>query len=177
MTEAEQELGVTFPDEYREYLLNVSSGGAVHRLQRGEDGWWWTGNDRRQRSLLRTPFPHPDSYAKADADLDAREPQETWFPAEQAYRAAWQAWDAECEAFEEQKTAGAVIAQEHGCGFATLLVITGPLAGTLWWDGRATCDRIVPLATDHSVPRPVTFNQWLEHGSWNLLPPDWGTHR
>jgi hypothetical protein len=176
VAEAEQELGVAFPDEYREHLVQVSSGGAVHRLRRDEEGWWWAGNDRWRRRLLRTPFPHPDSYAEADAELDAREPQRTRFPDEQTYQAARQAWDDECEAFEDRRTAGAVIAQEHGCGFATLLVVTGPLAGTMWWDGRATCDRILPLSLDHSHdPRPVTFGQWLQHGSWNLLPPDWGT--
>ncbi|MEH0532679.1 hypothetical protein QBA75_39190 [Streptomyces stelliscabiei] len=67
--------------------------------------------------------------------------------------------------------------QEHGCGFSTLLAVTGPLAGTVWWDGRATCDRIVPLSPDHlGGARPVRFAEWLRHGSWALLPPDWPPH-
>lgn len=33
---AEQELGVTFPAEYRRYLLNVSAGGPLARLARSE---------------------------------------------------------------------------------------------------------------------------------------------
>lgn len=91
------------------------------------------------------------------------------------YQAAWQSWDVECEAFEEGKTAGAIIAQDNGCGFATLLVVTGPLAGTLWWDGRATCDLIVPLSLDHrGGGRPVMLGEWLRRGSWKLLPPGWG---
>ncbi|MDN3025622.1 hypothetical protein [Streptomyces sp. S.PB5] len=73
------------------------------------------------------------------------------------------------------RTAGAVVVQEHGCGFATLLALTGPLAGTLWWDGRATCDLILPLSPDHvRGARPVTFGEWLGRDSWELLPPGWG---
>jgi hypothetical protein len=88
------------------------------------------------------------------------------------YAAEWKIWDQEYEAFEEWKTAGAVIAQDHGCGFATLLVVTGSLAGTMWWDGRASCDLIVPLSLDHAGgARPVTFGEWLPHGSWDLLSP------
>lgn len=70
-----------------------------------------------------------------------------------------------------------MVVQEHGCGFSTLLAVTGPLAGTVWWDGRATCDRIVPLSLDHlGGARPVRFAEWLRHGSWALLPPDWPPH-
>ncbi len=64
--------------------------------------------------------------------------------------------------------------QEHGCGFSTLLAVTGPLAGTVWWDGRSTCDLIVPLSLDHAgSARPATFGEWLRHDSWELLPPGW----
>ncbi|MEU5891291.1 hypothetical protein ABZ835_31235 [Streptomyces sp. NPDC047461] len=89
--------------------------------------------------------------------------------------AAWRPWAAEADDFEDRKTAGAIVVQEHGCGFATLLALTGPLAGTVWWDGRATCDLIVPLSLDHlRGARPVTFGEWLGRSSWDLLPPGWG---
>ncbi|WP_234359993.1 SMI1/KNR4 family protein [Streptomyces sp. DSM 15324] len=85
--------------------------------------------------------------------------------------------DDEVGEFEDVKTAGAVVVQEHGCGFSTLLAVTGPLAGTVWWDGRATCDRIVPLSPDHlGGARPVRFAERLEHRSWALLPSDWPRH-
>ncbi|WP_199548034.1 hypothetical protein [Streptomyces sp. N35] len=106
------------------------------------------------------PFLHPDSYAEADAQLDAREAQAEDFPDQEAYEKAWRAWDMECEEWEARKTAGAVVVQEHGCGFTTLLVVSGPLAGTLWWDGRATCELIVPLSLDHAgAGQPVGFNE------------------
>jgi len=175
VAEAEAQLGVVFPHEYRRYLLQVSAGGAVARLEKTENGWWWAGNSTMRRDLLPLPFPHPDSYVEADDELDRREPQAEDYPDEEAFSRAWTAWDDECGEFEDRKTAGSVIAEEHGCGFATLLAITGPLAGTLWWNGRATCDLILPLSLDHAGgARPVSFDEWLEHDSWSLLPPGWG---
>ena len=170
--EVEAELGVGFPHEYRRYLLQVSAGGAVAQLARTESGWWWAGNDARWRDLLSLPFPHPDSYEDVDDELHRRLPQAEDYPNEEAFWEAMSSWNVESWEFEERKTAGAVVAKEHGCGFATLLVITGPLAGTLWWDGRASCELIIPLSLDHAGgARAVTFGEWLGRKSWDLLPP------
>lgn len=165
MAEAEAELGVVFPAEYRAHLLDVSAGGAVALLRRTERGWWWDANDGTRRDLLPVPFPHPDAYWDGGPE-----------DCEECASCTSCASCEEFEAFEDGKTAGAVVAQEHGCGFSTLLVVTGPLAGTMWWDGRATCDLIVPLSLDHGRgARPVTFGEWLAStGSWDLLPPGWG---
>ncbi|MBC9718829.1 SMI1/KNR4 family protein [Streptomyces sp. TRM66268-LWL] len=154
----------------------MSAGGTVCELRRTDDGWWWAGdNEYGRRDLLHLPFPHPDDYAAAEDELGLREPRMEDYADESAYDRAWKAWDDEYGELQDRKTAGAVIAQEHGCGFSTLLALTGPLAGTMWWDGRATCDRILPLSLEHgSGARPVTFDEWLDHDSWNLLPPGWG---
>lgn len=146
--EAEAELGIAFPDQYRAYLLRRSAGGAVNRLRRSVAGWGWQGDSDTNYDLLTTAFPHPDSYRAEEEELDARTPSADDYPDESAYRAAWQQWDAEYEVFQERKTSGAVFIQDNGCGFATLLVVTGPLRGSLWFDGRASCDRILPLQLD-----------------------------
>jgi hypothetical protein len=175
VADAQLDLGIVFPAEYRDYLLLQGGDGAVARLEKTDQGWWWAGNSPHRRALLATPFPHPDSYAEQDDALHARMPQARDFGDEASCEAALQSWVRECEAFDERKTAGAIIAQENGCGFATLLVLIGPLAGTMWWDGRATCDLIVPLSLDHpGGAQPVTLHEWLERGSWSLLPPGWG---
>jgi len=175
VAEAEAQLGVGLPHEYRRYLLQVSAGGAVAQLEKTDNGWRWAGNSTRRCDLLSLSFPHPDSYEDADDELYRRLPQAADYPDEDAFSAAVGAWNAEYAEFDERKTTGSVVAKEHGCGFATLLVITGSLAGTLWWDGRATCDLIVPLSLDHAGgARPVTFGEWLGRDSWDLLPPGWG---
>ncbi|MER5602971.1 SMI1/KNR4 family protein [Streptomyces sp. NPDC002265] len=173
--EAEADLQVAFPGAYRRYLLQVSSGGAVAQLEKTENGWWRTGNSTRRRDLLPLPFPHPNSYEEADDEFYRRLPRAEDYADEDAFSEPMHAWNTEYWEFNERKTAGAIVAQEHGCGFATLLVISGPLAGTLWWDGRATCDLITALSLDHADgARPVTFGQWFGCDSWDLLPPGWG---
>ncbi|MFD6555817.1 SMI1/KNR4 family protein [Streptomyces sp. NPDC058398] len=164
--EAETELGIAFPDQYREYLLRQSSGGPVNQLCRSAAGWGWHGDSSTNYGLLTTDFPHPDSYRAYKDELDAREPQTQDFPDHNAYQAAWEQWDAEYGVLQELKTSGAVFVQDNGCGFSTLLVVTGPHSGSLWFDGRATCDQILPLNLDG---RPVSFTDWLAHSSMDLV--------
>ena len=123
--EAEAELGIAFPDQYREHLLQQSAGGAVNHLCRSAAGWGWHGDSSTNYDLLTTNFPHRDSYRTYEDELDAREPLTQDFPDHNAYRAAWEQWDAEYAVFQERKTSGAVFVQENGCGFSTLLVVTG----------------------------------------------------
>ncbi|MCX5399244.1 SMI1/KNR4 family protein [Streptomyces sp. NBC_00102] len=163
---AEAELGITFPREYREYLLRRTAGGVVNRLRRTAAGWGWDGDHGTNYALLGEDFPHPDSYRAREDELDAREPAPEDYPDPGAHRAAWARWDAEYEVFQEHKTAGAVFVQDNGCGFSTLLVVTGPLRGSLWFDGRASCDLILPLNLDG---RPVSFGEWTERASMDLL--------
>lgn len=164
--EAEAELGIAFPDQYRAYLLRQSAGGAVNRLRRSAAGWGWHGDSSTNYDLLTTAFPHPDSYCAYEDELDAREPLTEDFPDHDAYQAAWKQWDAEDEVFQERKTSGAVFIQDNGCGFSTLLVVTGPHQGSLWFDGRATCDQILPL---NLGGRPVSFMDWLSRRSMDLV--------
>ncbi|ALO13526.1 hypothetical protein AQF52_7944 [Streptomyces venezuelae] len=155
LREAEGELGISFPVEYREHLLRQGNPGRGCKPPwRGPRGWGWYGDTHTNYDLLTEPFPHPDSYRAYDAELDEREP-----PREDAE--AWEEWDCEGGVLEERKTAGAVYIQEGGCGFSTLLVVTGPHRGEMWFDGRATCDRILPLRW---AGRPVSFAEWVERG-------------
>ncbi|MFF3782338.1 SMI1/KNR4 family protein [Streptomyces sp. NPDC001933] len=164
--EAEAELGIVFPDQYREYLLRQSAGGVVNQLCRSAAGWGWHGDSSTNYHLLTTDFPHPDSYRAYEDELDAREPQAPDFPDHDAYQAAWEQWDAEYGVFQERRTAGAVFIQDNGCGFSTLLVVTGPHRGSLWFDGRATCDRILPLNLEG---HPVSFTDWIARNSMDLV--------
>ncbi|TXS21374.1 SMI1/KNR4 family protein [Streptomyces sp. ms191] len=130
LREAEEELGITFPEDYRDHLLRRSAGGRINRLRRDAAGWGWDGDSDTNYDLLRTDFPHPDSYRAYEDDLDDREPLEKDFADGAAFQAAWDDWDNEYGVHQERKTAGAVYIQEHGCGFSTLLVVTGPRTST-----------------------------------------------
>jgi hypothetical protein len=116
--------------------------------------------------LLTDDFPHPDAYRAYEDELDAREPLMQDFPDHNAYQAAWEQWDAEYEVFQERKTSGAVFIQDNGCGFSTLLVVSGPYRGSLWFDARTTCDQILPL---HLGGQPVSFMDWLARRSMDLV--------
>ncbi|WP_405691208.1 SMI1/KNR4 family protein [Streptomyces sp. NBC_01185] len=164
--EAEAELGIAFPDPYRAYLFRQDAGDAVKRLCRSAAGWGWHRDSDTNYALLATAFPHPDSYRADEDELIAREPPAEDFPDHHAYQAVREQWDAEYEVFEERKTSGAVYIQDNGCGFSTLLVVTGPLHGSLWFDGRATCDQILPL---HLDGQPVSFTDWLARSSMDLV--------
>ncbi|OQQ20640.1 hypothetical protein B0675_25255 [Streptomyces sp. M41(2017)] len=164
--EAEAELGIRFPGQYRAYLLRRSAGGTVNRLYRSAVGWGWYGDSSTNYDLLTTDFAPPDSYRAYKDDLDAREPRTQDFADHDAYRAAWGQWDAEYGVFQERMTSGAVFIQDNGCGFSTLLVVSGPLRGSLWFDGRATCDQILPL---NLSGQPVSFMDWLAHRSMDLV--------
>ncbi|MFF4322710.1 SMI1/KNR4 family protein [Streptomyces sp. NPDC001568] len=175
VTLVERELGVSFPTEYRACLQEEAPAQQVFRPRRVGSGWDWGFDWYWPAELVRLPFPHPDSYARAEHELAAREPLPEDFTDVRAHIAAYDAWDQEYEVFQYAKIAGAVLLQENGCGFSTLLAVSGPLAGTVWWDGRASCDLILPLSLDHpGGARPVTFGEWLRHGSWHLLPPNRG---
>ncbi|MFE4454785.1 SMI1/KNR4 family protein [Streptomyces sp. NPDC056796] len=164
--EAEAALGIAFPDQYRQYLLRQEVRGTVNHLCRSAAGWGWHGDTHTNYGLLATAFPHPDSYRAHEDDLDAREPLPDHFPDHSGYRAAYEQWDAEYAVLQERKTSGAVFLQDNGCGFSTLLVVTGPHSGSLWFDSRATCDQILPL---HLDGEPVSFTDWLVRRSTDLV--------
>ncbi|MEU5161982.1 SMI1/KNR4 family protein [Streptomyces sp. NPDC020875] len=164
LAEAEAELGIVLPAEYRAFLLDPPKDGGpkpgapVNPLTRTADGWRWRTEYTIAYDSLAADFPHPGSYAAEDDALRAREPRQDDFPDPAAFDTAYLAWEREAEAFEEAKTVGAVVIRDGGCGFSTLLVVSGPLAGTMWFDGRASCDLILPLKKDD---RPGTFAEWL----------------
>ncbi|WP_404815796.1 hypothetical protein [Streptomyces thermolineatus] len=101
---------------------------------------------RTRAAPRRAPAAHgAASYRALTEELDAREPREEDHPDLGSFQDAWREWDAEYEPFEEARTFGAVHLCEHGCGFSTLLVVSGPHRGTMWFDRRATSDTIDPV--------------------------------
>ncbi|MDH6140386.1 hypothetical protein P3T35_002394 [Kitasatospora sp. GP30] len=165
VAEAEQEFGVGLPADYRSFLLEVGAGGAgphygLYPLQRDERGWAWNEGRgvRSDNSLLPQPFPSPAEQARLRAAYDAREPVESAFPDEPAFRVAFRAWDDEWEALSATLTAGAVCLSHEGCGYFDWFVVTGPERGTVWVDLGAADGPLQSLArTPHER---LGFREW-----------------
>ncbi|MEW2133957.1 SMI1/KNR4 family protein [Streptomyces sp. NPDC005435] len=163
--QAEEQFGVEFPEDYRQYLLRVSAGGRVRELRLHGERWDWEGASYGEHEKLHVPFPDHDIALAASEDAWDRRPQREGYASDAAYQADHDAWQEEAYATEAARATGAAVLHDDGCGFYTLLVISGPMRGTMWFDGRATCDRLNPLLTD--AHRAATFTDWYL---------DWLTH-
>ncbi|MFD1150484.1 SMI1/KNR4 family protein [Saccharothrix hoggarensis] len=151
--EAERQFGVVFPEEYREFLLTVSAGGdaKTNRLTRTSEGWGWVGDDRTDLARLAEPFRDRAEIQRLWDELEPREPSRDYEPAE------WQAWDDECGVVYDLETVGALYMWTDGINDAWL-VISGPLAGTMWLDMRPTSDVVVPIKAEDG--RVMRFSEW-----------------
>ncbi|ATL30220.1 SMI1/KNR4 family protein [Streptomyces formicae] len=175
----ERRRGVTFPAEYRAFLLEVGAGGAgpdygLFPVDPGEDAAP-SGTDADADA---------DTDADTDADIDTAPPlfrpertaeweeHQSAEPQRSAYgdtageaarfRADHAAWDARDDELLAALTDGALYVSEQGCAYYTLLALTGPERGTMWHDARAAAEGVIPVELAGSAER-VTFAQWYVH--------------
>lgn len=137
---AEHEHDVTFPDAYRRFLLEV-----------GDGGWLWTWPLyplakalSMVEGRLRSSFPFV-------GDLEADEATENLL----------------FDAHLEYDLDGAFAVFYSGCTHYDILVMNGPLAGIVLYDGRGTDQGFIPYAGPHVAPaRPNSEPQPLDYLSW-----------
>jgi hypothetical protein len=163
--QAEEQFGIEFPEDYRQYLLRVSAGGRVRKLQFDGSRWDWDGASYRCHDQLHVPFPDHDSALAASEDAWASRPQREDYVSDAAYRTAHGDWYENADALEDARATGAIFLTDDGCGYYTLLVVSGPMRGTMWFDGRAATERLNPLLDDDG--QAATFAEWYQ---------DWLTH-
>lgn len=156
--QAEEQFGVAFPDEYRQYLLRVSAGGRVRTLRFDGARWDWDGARYGDHAKLHVPFPDHDTALAASEVVWESEPKREDYVSDTAYQADYGAWREAADAAEDARATGAIFLCDDGCGFYTLLVVSGPMRGTMWFDGRVTCDRLNPLLNDDR--QAATFAEW-----------------
>ncbi|MGQ5640813.1 MULTISPECIES: SMI1/KNR4 family protein [unclassified Streptomyces] len=156
--QVEEQFGVTFPDDYRQYLLRVSAGGRVRTLRFDGSRWGWDGARQADHAKLHIPFPDHDTALAVSEELWEKEPKREDYASAAAYQADHDAWREAADAAEDARACGAAFLHDDGCGFYTLLVMSGPMRGTMWFDGRATCDRLNPLLND--ARQPASFAEW-----------------
>ncbi|MFD7442993.1 SMI1/KNR4 family protein [Streptomyces sp. NPDC059909] len=150
----ETELGTELPAEYRSFLLTVGAGGAGPdyglTTPLCEDGRWaWRGVGLAYEGMSTAvsdagmPFA-PDEVQRLLDAYDDEEPEPDDYPDQEEFRRAHRAWDDRYEELYDAQTAGSVFIGEQGCGYYSLLVITGEHRGTVWDDVRACDGGIVP---------------------------------
>lgn len=163
VSEAEAQWGLELPEDYRGFLLEVGAGGAgpgygLSSLSRSDAGWLWTEVDGgMSHDRLRFPFPAPDESSRVQAEHSVKEPAESAFEDEDAFREAYRAWLEEDEALFDWSTSGAVNLSHEGCGYCSWLVVFGPERGRMWLDERAGDGTFHPLGAPHAQ---VEFADW-----------------
>lgn len=123
----EARYGVSLPEDYRAFLLEVGDGGAgpfygVFRLDRSD----LFARDREDLlpGFLAGAFPHTQSWnGLGDGSPEAEE---------------------ECD--DPALVRGSLNLSHQGCGYMVRLVLNGPQRGTLWEDGRCSDMGITPFA-------------------------------
>ncbi|MFC9290756.1 SMI1/KNR4 family protein [Streptomyces sp. NPDC057052] len=170
----EAELGVALPAQYRGFLLLVGAGGAgpdygLMTPVLSDGGWQWLGVGLAHRGQPTTaefagrPFAAEELQSELDA-LDTQEPEEDAFASPEEFRRAHAAWDARYEELYDAQEAGAVFLAEQGCGYTSLLVMTGPHRGAVWEDLRPMDRGIEPTGHDFAQ----WYRGWLERTEQQL---------
>lgn len=149
----ERRLAVRLPEEYRTFLLEVGAGGA------GPDYGLFPpkppGPDAR-------PAPEPVFRPGLTAELESTEPERADYDDEDAFTAAWHAWDVRRDELHDALTEGTLCVGHQGCGYYNLLVLDGPHAGTVWEDVRAVGEGVVPVRL-HGRTGLLPFADWYLH--------------
>ncbi|MFE1874465.1 hypothetical protein ACFW9N_26865 [Streptomyces sp. NPDC059496] len=164
----ESDLGSELPAPYRGFLLQVGRGGAgpgygLMTPAPGDDGWQWIGSglkypaQQTAAEFAGRPFAAETLQGELTA-LEAQEPAPDAFADDDGFRRAHAAWDAQYEEMYDDQEAGAVFLSEQGCGYAWLLVMTGPHRGAVWEDLRPADGGIKP--TGHAFDH--WYLSWLE---------------
>ncbi|MEO3936760.1 SMI1/KNR4 family protein [Dermatophilaceae bacterium Soc4.6] len=150
----ESRWGVTLPADYRFFLTKIGDGGAGPGYglfpvgQCGDSATetepWdeWMVSDLRTSFRLSEPWNLPDAQL-VPPDL-GDEGMERWFEHKDTVY------------FDLALINGTIPIAHQGCAYWDRLVVSGPLAGQVWTDGRAGDEGIRPAS-------PVRFTEWYLH--------------
>lgn len=170
----EADLGAGLPAQYRSFLLRVGGGGAgpdygLMTPTVGNGRWQWLGIGLASPAQPTTaefagrPFVAEALRSELTA-LEAQVPTPDAFATDEEFDRAYDAWSARCEELYDAQEAGAVFLSEQGCGYASLLVMTGPQRGAIWWDLRPMDRGIEPTGHDFGH----WYRSWLERTEQRL---------
>jgi len=138
---AEGQWGVTFPDDYRTFLLEVGRGGAgpaygLFPLVENKGVWRFKGDGGELVSDLKRPFPHEKEWNAVYREMGEDEDED-------AYWEERDVWD-NAVYWHAEQTYGAICICHRGCAIRDWLVVTGPERGHVWLDDRASDAGLIP---------------------------------
>jgi hypothetical protein len=159
VADAESQLGVTFPAEYRSFLRQAGRGGAgpaygLFPLRPAGGRWQWEGDGAsfNQPESLARPFGHIRAFNPAD-ELP---PQ----PANRNDEEAW--WELHDKLlYDPAHSAGLLYLCHLGCALREALVVTGPSRGQMWADETADEEGFHPLQNPDGSR--MTFADWYRN--------------
>jgi hypothetical protein len=168
LAELESQLQVPLPDEYRDFLLQVSRGGAgptygLFPLRRIGGRWRWEGDgaDLTDLRTLSQPFAHIEAFNPA-AELP-EPPNEDDFDSTEEFDAAedeyWKRHDA--LAYSPEHSVGLLYLCHLGCALRQAIVVSGPACGQMWADDSADDGGYRPLLEEDGSR--MGFARWYRH--------------
>lgn len=169
VAQVEAKHGCRFPDEHRRFITEIGNGGAgpaygvfplgmqdrSHDLCRWEDGYSLVGD-------LSKPFPLSGAWNLPE-DFWAQQPDPTEDTPFDEQDRMNEEWDEKLELhyYATSITDGAIPICHEGCAMRNWLVVTGPLAGTVWRDLRVDNEGIAPFLNEDGTR--MGFNDWYLH--------------
>ena len=125
---------VTLPDEYRAFLMGVSSAGAGPGYGLLPIEAFADELGPVPPAFLSEPFPYAETHPSPDEELS----DDAWV------------WEGR----------GAIRMSHCGCGHYDILVVSGPERGHVWQDARASDGGLIKLRNSHG--EPLSFFDWFE---------------
>ncbi|TDD62185.1 SMI1/KNR4 family protein [Kribbella antibiotica] len=168
LADAETQLGVELPAEYRSFVLQVGRGGAgpaygLFPVRRLAGRWQWDGDGAELTDLdtLDQPFPHVQAFNPADG-TPAREDFESddaWVEAVDAI------------VYDPKHSIGLLYLCHLGCALRECLVITGPARGQMWADDTTEDKGFRPMYDEDRTPLGFArwYRRWLDAAERQVL--------
>lgn len=166
VAEAETQWGIRLPKDYRAFLLQAGAGGAgphygLFPLGKVKGKWCWTGDGGDMTHAPERPWRHDkkwnlDGHPLWDSSPDEEDER---FDSE-SFDDAYGAWNEKFYEiyWDEKWTEGGICLCHEGCALRDWLVVSGPRAGEIWWDGTADQCGLMPCKNpDEST---MSFTDW-----------------
>lgn len=169
VAQVEAEHQCRFPDEYRRFITEIGNGGAgpaygVFPLGMQDEFHGLASWDATFQLIgdLSKPFPWERAW-NLPGDFWAQHPNPTAdTPIDEEDRMN-EVWDRKLETqyYATSIMDGAIPICHEGCALRNWLVVTGPLAGTVWRDLRADYKGIEPFMNENGTR--MGFTDWYLH--------------